>query len=126
MAADIVYPGKKFTKYAILGDDFIIADHCVGQISMNLLETIGVQFSPQKYQLSSTGCIEFAKRFLVNNLKTDFSSVSVGLYNGLIVDPARSVPSCFAAWLCMAQDYPGLTENYDGWSQLERLYRMFV
>lgn len=75
--AEKVYPGVRFTRYAILGDDILITDPKVAALYANLLEDLGVSISQSKSLISSTGCIEFAKRFMVNGLTSDLSPISV-------------------------------------------------
>lgn len=41
-AAELVYPGVKFTKYAILGDDIVIADRLVAVQYRKLIEQLGL------------------------------------------------------------------------------------
>jgi hypothetical protein len=47
-AADLVYPGKKFTRYAILGDDIVIADERVASEYKAMLAKLGVEVSTSK------------------------------------------------------------------------------
>lgn len=63
-AAEQVYPYCRFTKYAILGDDVVIADKRVAGVYESCLQRLGVMISYQKYLISCTGAIEFAKRFM--------------------------------------------------------------
>lgn len=76
LAAEKVYPGLKFTKYAVLGDDVIIADKAVASVYAESIRKCGVKISENKSLISSRGCAEFAKRFLVNDLTKDLSPVS--------------------------------------------------
>jgi len=75
-AAEQVYPGVRFDRYAILGDDVLICDENVAQVYASVLEEFGVQISLSKSLISKTGCAEFAKRFLVNELRLDLSPIS--------------------------------------------------
>lgn len=77
LSAERVYPGKAFRDYAILGDDIIIADERVAPIYASYIERLGVNISYLKSIISDTGCIEFAKRFLVDGLTKDLSPVSI-------------------------------------------------
>lgn len=70
-------PGVLFTNYAILGDDVVIADRKVGIEYESILGDLGVTISSQKSIKSSTGCLEFAKRFLVKCGRVDLSPVSL-------------------------------------------------
>jgi len=65
IAAEKVYPGRRFTRYALLGDDIVIADKLVAQEYRNLLQLLNVKVSDAKSLVSCTGCLEFAKRFWV-------------------------------------------------------------
>lgn len=77
LAADTVYPNKKFTNYAILGDDIVIADENVAATYASFVERLGVTISHQKSLVSDTGCIEFANKFLVDELNKDLSPISL-------------------------------------------------
>nr|DAC76753.1 TPA_inf: RNA-dependent RNA polymerase [Beta vulgaris mitovirus 1] len=77
LAAEEVYPGKRFTNYAVLGDDVIITDDKVAPIYTRYVEWLGVKISYLKSIISTTGCIEFAKRFLVDGLRKDLSPISI-------------------------------------------------
>lgn len=63
LAAEEVHPGKKFDRYAVLGDDVLIADQHVGPVYKSFIDDIGVKISTPKSIVSNTGCVEFAKRF---------------------------------------------------------------
>ncbi|CAA0822083.1 Mitovirus RNA-dependent RNA polymerase, partial [Striga hermonthica] len=76
IAAERVYPGLRFDKYCVLGDDVVIADKQVAPVYASLLDDLGVDISVSKSLVSETGCVEFAKRFLVDGLKKDLSPVS--------------------------------------------------
>lgn len=75
--ADQVYPGRKFDRYAILGDDVVICDRKVAGVYEYALSQFGVAISYQKSLISSTGCAEFAKRFMTRGLTKDLSPVSI-------------------------------------------------
>lgn len=40
--ADKVYPGKKFSKYALLGDDIVIGDAVVADVYKDFINHLGV------------------------------------------------------------------------------------
>lgn len=75
-AAEQCYPGLRFTKYAILGDDVVIADSRVAKLYTDLLSLIGVSISRAKSLVSPSGALEFAKRFRVRAATVDLSPVS--------------------------------------------------
>lgn len=75
--ADQVYPGKRFNKYAILGDDVVIADREVATVYAETLAKLNVGISYQKSLISDTGCAEFAKRLRVRDLRKDISPISI-------------------------------------------------
>ncbi|KAI5669095.1 hypothetical protein M9H77_18948 [Catharanthus roseus] len=68
-----VYPGVKFTDYAILGDDLVIFDRAVAEKYMELFKTelqVGISISKSIF-----GVLEFAKRFREGNI--DMSPFSI-------------------------------------------------
>jgi hypothetical protein len=75
-AAEQVYPGLRFDRYALLGDDIVIADERVAIRYAGIMDSLGVKISPLKSLISHTGCAEFAKRFVVRDLSTDLSPTS--------------------------------------------------
>lgn len=75
--AEQVYPGRKFRKYAILGDDVIIVDDSVREQYDRVLARLGVQVSISKTLRSKSGAGEFAKRFRINRMTVDVSPVSL-------------------------------------------------
>lgn len=77
LAAEKVYPGKRFCDYAVLGDDVVIADEHVAPIYASIIERLGVSISYTKSLISDSGCVEFAKKFLVNQLEVDLSPISM-------------------------------------------------
>lgn len=77
IAAELLYPGKRFKDYALLGDDIVIADKAVANRYLQYLKTIGVEVSLAKTLVSSSGAAEFAKQFLVKGLSVDCSPISV-------------------------------------------------
>ncbi|KAG6467716.1 hypothetical protein ZIOFF_074354 (mitochondrion) [Zingiber officinale] len=72
-----VYPLRTFDRYAVLGDDVVIADKKVAKVYEHALSELGVQISYQKSLISDNGCAEFAKRFFARGLTKDFSPVSI-------------------------------------------------
>ncbi|XLT13214.1 hypothetical protein HN51_058904 [Arachis hypogaea] len=97
VAAEQEYPGKVFKKYAVLGDDVVIADPKVASRYETLVHRLGVKVSAAKSIRSPVGACEFAKRFRVDNLTVDLSPVSmrkaadvkspIGWYNYVISMP---------------------------------------
>lgn len=97
VAAEQEYPGKVFKKYAVLGDDVVIADPKVASRYETLVQRLGVKVSAAKSIRSPVGACEFAKRFRVDNLTVDLSPVSmrkaadvkspIGWYNYVISMP---------------------------------------
>ena len=59
-AAEQCYPGQVFRRYAILGDDIVIADDRVAMTYSALLERLGVSISLPKSLTSKEGACEFA------------------------------------------------------------------
>lgn len=76
MAAERVYPGQVFKDYGILGDDIVIADAKVASAYRKVMEDSQAVISIEKSLISSKGACEFAKRFLINNHRTDRQDVS--------------------------------------------------
>lgn len=76
LAAANARPGTKFLDYAILGDDVVIADEKVAQESKKLMDDCEVTISKEKSLVSTTGAMEFAKRFIADDGRNDFSPVS--------------------------------------------------
>jgi hypothetical protein len=76
IAAYRVHPGKRFLNYAILGDDIVIGDPGVArEYSVIMEEAMGI-ISKEKSLVSTNGCCEFAKRFIINNHRQDRTDVS--------------------------------------------------
>lgn len=69
-----VHPGVRFTSYAVLGDDVVIADQEVAKVYESALGGLGVTISSQK---SLIGSAEFAKCFRVRELRKDLSPISI-------------------------------------------------
>lgn len=55
------------TKYAILGDDIVIADRLVAVQYRKLIEQLGLSISLNKTLLSESGTCEFAKPFILRS-----------------------------------------------------------
>lgn len=68
VAAELVYPGKLFWDYALLGDDIVIADKEVARSYRSIMEELRVSISDVKSLVSTHGA-EFAKRFRVKGLR---------------------------------------------------------
>ncbi|KAF1856864.1 hypothetical protein Lal_00001586 [Lupinus albus] len=89
--AEQVYPSKRFTRYAILGDDICIADSKVAKVYRDALETLKVQSL-----VSEIGCAEFAKKFRVRGLTVDLSPVSFqNLFNSHHIAGAMAVANTY-------------------------------
>lgn len=73
--ADKVYPSRVFRKYALLGDDIVIADPRVADVYQSVINALGVKISLPKSLISDIGGCEFAKRFRICD--RDLSPVSV-------------------------------------------------
>lgn len=73
--AEQVKPGIRFDRYAVLGDDVLSTDPAVAEHYRASLKRLGV--SEHKSLISSTGSVEFAKRFLVKGMQIDLSPVSM-------------------------------------------------
>ncbi|KAI5669096.1 hypothetical protein M9H77_18949 [Catharanthus roseus] len=58
-----VHLSKKFDRYAVLGDDVLIADQHVGPVYKSFIDDIGVKISTPKSIVLNTRCVEFAKKF---------------------------------------------------------------
>lgn len=92
--AEQVYPSKRFTRYAILGDDICIADSKVAKVYRDALETLKVQVS---LPVSEIGCAEFAKKFRVRGLTVDLSPVSFqNLLNSHHIAGAMAVANTYS------------------------------
>ncbi|CAL5207558.1 unnamed protein product [Lathyrus oleraceus] len=71
--AEKIYPGKRFDKYVILGDDICIADSKVAEVYLSTLKDLGVTISLPKSLVSDVAGAEFAKKFRCKNLTVDLS-----------------------------------------------------
>jgi hypothetical protein len=58
----------KFTDYAVLGDDIVIANGKVAREYLNICAEIGVKVGIHKSLISRKGVLEFAKRYFVNGV----------------------------------------------------------
>ncbi|XP_074566475.1 uncharacterized protein LOC141823102 [Curcuma longa] len=78
LAAWYVYPRRTapFRKYALLGDDIVIADRAVAERYKALLDTMDVSISESKSIDSKTGALEFAKQFWVDRVQVNLTPVS--------------------------------------------------
>ncbi|KAF3626040.1 hypothetical protein FXO38_29467 [Capsicum annuum] len=79
-----VYPGVPFTRYAILGDDFIIEDEPVAERYHELILPLNVQFLLEKSLVSSVGDLEFGKRFFLRGVTKKFFPVSCHMLRSLV------------------------------------------
>jgi hypothetical protein len=96
-AAEQVYPGGYFDKYALLGDDVLIVDDRVCQQYRLILERLGVGVSEGKCLTSPSGGCEFAKKMRLRAMTVDASPLSLkklldlssllGFYNFVITHP---------------------------------------
>ncbi|KAI3776173.1 hypothetical protein L1987_45944 [Smallanthus sonchifolius] len=75
--AELVYPGRVFTNYAVLGDDVVIADENVATRYKESLDLLQVVISKEKSLISRSCSAEFAKNFRVRDLTVDLSPVSI-------------------------------------------------
>lgn len=66
--AGVIKAGEWFSDYAILGDDVVLAHTKVAESYLVILKEIGVQVGLAKSLESSSGALEFAKRFMVGNV----------------------------------------------------------
>ncbi|KAL2322328.1 hypothetical protein Fmac_026707 [Flemingia macrophylla] len=76
-AALVRVSGRRVFKYAILGDDVLITDPLVVEQYRLGLQRLGVQISTHQSLISSTGAVEFAKPFLVKDMRVNLSPVSM-------------------------------------------------
>jgi hypothetical protein len=72
--ANATSSGKWFDRYALLGDDIVIADREVAGRYKSLITALGVSISEKKTLESESCCVEFAKRFMVG--REDISPLS--------------------------------------------------
>lgn len=74
--AQQVHPGRRFDKYAVLGDDVIICDDLVAEKYKEVLDFLEAKISVHKSLISHSGTGEFSKRFRVRGLAVDLSPAS--------------------------------------------------
>lgn len=55
-----------FRKYALLGDDIVIADKAVAESYKELVKAMGLSISETQSLVSDNGSLEFAKQFWVD------------------------------------------------------------
>lgn len=77
LAAELSSYRGRFTRYAVLGDDVVIADAEVAKTYAALLDKMGVSISKDKSLISCEGALEFAKRFMVKRAQKDLSPISL-------------------------------------------------
>nr|YP_010194817.1 hypothetical protein LK293_mgp078 [Arctium tomentosum]YP_010194947.1 hypothetical protein LK294_mgp079 [Arctium lappa]QZZ81556.1 hypothetical protein [Arctium tomentosum]QZZ81686.1 hypothetical protein [Arctium lappa] len=75
--AELVYPGRVFTNYAVLGDDVVIADENVATRYKESLDLLQVVISKEKSLISRSGSAEFTNNFRVRDLTVDLSPYSI-------------------------------------------------
>ena len=51
-AAELIYPGRRFDRYAVLGDDIVIADARVAKVYSEVIDRFGVKISKVKSLIS--------------------------------------------------------------------------
>lgn len=73
-AAEQCYPGQVFRRYAILGDDIVIADEAVAAAYSSILSAQNVA---PKSIISRNGNGEFAKRYWSKSMQVDLSPISL-------------------------------------------------
>ncbi|PIA41052.1 hypothetical protein AQUCO_02300083v1 [Aquilegia coerulea] len=76
LAAEECFPGKVFRDYAILGDDIVIGHTKVAQAYARLMDRCQAVISLEKSIASSRGAMEFAKRFIIRNHRSDRMDLS--------------------------------------------------
>lgn len=78
LAAELSLSSKApFTRYAVLGDDVVIADPVVASKYRELLDRMGVSISESKSLISSNGRLEFAKKYWTRGIQKDLSPISM-------------------------------------------------
>lgn len=73
---------RPFWRYALLGDDIVIADEAVANHYKEILHQLRVKISIPKSIISYEGCCEFAKRFWVKSMQVDLSPISLRALTG--------------------------------------------
>jgi hypothetical protein len=66
--AGVIKPGEWFSDYAVLGDDIVLANERVSDEYLLVLDELGVTVGLAKSLTSTSGALEFAKRFIVGNV----------------------------------------------------------
>lgn len=66
--AGVIKHGEWFSDYAVLGDDIVLANPRVSESYLEVLRELGVQVGLAKSLTSSSGALEFAKRFIVGGV----------------------------------------------------------
>jgi hypothetical protein len=73
-----------FQRYAVLGDDVVIADRATAREYLRIMKTIGVEISLAKSLVSATSSLEFAKRTWIRRREVtpiSLAEMLVGLRN---------------------------------------------
>ncbi|KAG6467629.1 hypothetical protein ZIOFF_074526 (mitochondrion) [Zingiber officinale] len=65
-----------FTRYALFGDDIVIADRAVADKYRKLLGLLDVSISESKSLCSKSGALEFAKQFWVDQVRKNLTPLS--------------------------------------------------
>ncbi|PKA62720.1 putative mitochondrial protein [Apostasia shenzhenica] len=102
ICAEQVYPGRRFDRYALLGDDIVITDKRVAENYEAVLKELQVSISKGKSLISHSGAAEFSKRFFVQNLTVDLSPITLKALLGV------HIPVCRYA---LAHRYPVLSRG---------------
>ncbi|XP_074562643.1 putative mitochondrial protein AtMg01110 [Curcuma longa] len=78
MAARMEYPWARtpFKRYALLGDDIVIADKRVAERYRKMVDMLGVSISESKSIDSPIGALEFAKQFWMYRVQVNLTPVS--------------------------------------------------
>lgn len=115
-AAEQVYPGVKFTDYAILGDDLVIFDRAVAEKYMELFKTelqVGISVSKSIF-----GVLEFAKRFREGDI--DMSPFSIKR-----ILAAYQPLGWFNLTLTLPRSRPALYSYEDCWIWVSRFFKTY-
>lgn len=75
-----------FTKYALLGDDIVIADEKMVKFYEQLLASVGVEIGLHKSLISDNGTFEFAKKTFKGS--DDFSPIPLKALSQAVLDPS--------------------------------------
>jgi len=68
LCADRVYPGRKFTAYALLGDEIVIGDSAVASVYNRILSDLEIK---NEFLISKSGGLEFAKKVRIHDFLSD-------------------------------------------------------